>query len=316
VKARPTRHSSPPHRAARLALAASVCVALACGRHHPPPAPAQPHETLLLILADFRRVSETDIYRHAIPRDITGQNYLRATLARLDSYERAYPGRDADIVDFVRAQAYARLGEFALAIDAYGRVSDTEESELAARASERIDALIRLRNAAAPSPQGRRLDHYLVDLERRAERLSDFADDATDDDPEAFDAVLARREIERVEVERALALFRNRYVVDNGAARAIDLAGELIERHARSHNVQAHRLMLGRFHFELARDMTVLTPPDRLGFDTALCFDLIATARDLFLTVSQADGYDEKLEAAALLDEIEAFARKVRQRAR
>ena len=152
------------HANARVALALIVVfptllAGLACARHRPSPTAAPAYETLLLILADFRRFSETDIYRHGIPRDLSGQNFLRATLARLDSYERANPGRDADVVDFVRAQAYARLGEFDPAIDAYERVRDTEGSELAGRAAERIAALTPLRAAAAASPQGRRLEH-------------------------------------------------------------------------------------------------------------------------------------------------------------
>ncbi|MBN1866273.1 hypothetical protein JW916_03175 [Candidatus Sumerlaeota bacterium] len=271
-----------------------------------------PHETLVTLVSDFYRFAQTDLYRCETPQDASGQNVFRATLERLSYYETSNPGRDNDIVDFVRGEAYERLGDFSKAIESFSRVPTQSDSKLAERASHRIAALRRLQSACEPRHDGASLSGYLTDLESRIARLEDLEKGFGDED--SLDAMLARRERERIETEYALALFRNRYVLDRGASRALEQAAGMIERHESSCRVQAHRLMLGEFYFELARDMTRLTPPDRLVFDTALFLDMVNAARKQFVVVSQADGRREKAEGTAMLDALEAFARKVRYR--
>ena len=267
-----------------------------------------PYETLLMILADFRRCADTDLYHYEIPKDISGQNIFRATLERLAYFEQANPGKDGDAVNFARGEAYFRLGDFARAGEAFSRVAAVSNSPLAEKAKERAETTARFRAATQRAPATDQLGPYLRDLELQQKRLEDLEKEFAGRTEET----LARRERERVETEYALALFRNRYVLDKGAARALDFLRGMIERHAQSRRLHAHRLMLGRFYFELAQDLVTLAPPDRLGFDMDLFYDLVNNAEEQFVVVSRADGYPEKLEAAGLLRELEAFTRRVR----
>ena len=67
------------------------------------------------IVADFQLAAVTDIYQREIPRDLTGQNVIRATLTRLENYEALYPGRFTPEIEMLRGRAFADLGAFASA---------------------------------------------------------------------------------------------------------------------------------------------------------------------------------------------------------
>lgn len=265
------------------------------------------YETLLLVLSDYRRFADTDLYRHGIPKDISGQNIFRATLERLHYFAETNPDTDTDIIDFTRGEAYARLGDFGRAVEHFSKVAGSE-SPLAPKAGERRD-ILRLFRAALDKPTGvDQLGKYLAMLDQQCKDMEDLAAKFRG----TYEGSLARRELERIETERALVTFRNRYVLDRAAPRAIEMLQDMIEKHGESRRIHAHRLLLGRFYFELARDMAILAPPDRLGFDADLFTNLVSNAQEQFAMVSQADGYPEKLEAAGLLREVEAFARNVR----
>ncbi len=292
-----------------MTVALLLGLALGCSRHPAPPAAPPPYETLLLLLSDFRRASQTDLYRNDTPLDVTGQNLFRATLARLDYFESNNPGIDVDIVNFTRAQARARLGDYAGAVKAYNLVAAFDESPLAPKAKERIEILRLLKEASDPVEKIDRLDRYFATLETKQKQLKALEKRFEG----SHDAILARRELERVDTEYALALFRNRFVLENGSARALEFAAGMIERHSSSRRVQTHCLNLGLFYFELARDLAALAPPDRLRFNAEIFQNLVDEARKQFLIVSRADGYEEKPEAKAQIEALEAFARRIRK---
>lgn len=269
-----------------------------------------PYENLLLLQADFMRYARTDLYRTEIPMDLSGQNVFRATLARLEYYEQTNPGDNTDVVRFIRGQTLARLGEFGRAARRFDEVAAMADTPLAQKAAERAERMRLLEDAARRPEHVGELGGFFAELERRRERLAGLEEQFAG----AYDAILARCALEAAEVEYALALFRNRFVVDRGAARAIEFGEELLERHAESRLVHAHRLMLGEFYCELASDLAALEPPDGLGFDGELFHSLARSARKHFLLVSRADGYDEKPIAAARLEALEALVRKVRKR--
>ena len=154
-----------------LTVALLLGLALGCSRHPAPPAAPPPYETLLLLLSDFRRASQTDLYRNDTPLDVTGQNLFRATLARLDYFESNNPGIDVDIVNFTRAQARARLGDYAGAVKAYNLVAAFDESPLAPKAKERIEILRLLKEASDPVEKIDRLDRYFATLETKQKQL-------------------------------------------------------------------------------------------------------------------------------------------------
>jgi hypothetical protein len=272
-----------------------------------PPEPA--HETLLLVVAELRRYAETDLYRYDPPRDISGQNVFRALVAKLGYFAQNNPGVQSDVVEFTRGEALLRLADYRGALDAFDRVVAQTDSPLATKARERIEVFVPVRQALLPPREADNMGAYFRALEARRERLAELEKQRHG----SYDALLIRRELERADVEYALALFRNRFVLPDGSQRALDCARELLERHANSARAQAHRLLLGQFYAELARDLALLQPPDRSGFQTELFHQLANAAQKEFLAVSKADGYEEKLEAKAQLDALNAFLRKVRK---
>jgi hypothetical protein len=71
-----------------------------------------PAGDLLDIVKDFQRLAREDTYRFPIPKDVTGVNIMKATLVRLEDYEKKNPGKFTDIVQFNKALALERLREY------------------------------------------------------------------------------------------------------------------------------------------------------------------------------------------------------------
>lgn len=285
-----------------LALLAAGCSSVR------PPDPAPPYENLLMVVADYRRHADLDLYRHPIPTDLSGQNILRATLERLQFHEAKFPGENPDIVAYTRAACYLRLGEFDRAAGAFASLSEENASPLLrAKALESAEKARILASAARSAADTPTLRDYLDDLEARREKLARAEAQLEGH----YEECLARRERERIEMEKALALFRNRYVIPDGSGQALKLMQSIVEYHAQSRLRFAHRLALGHFYFELARDMTKLTPPDRATFDVKLFEELTQAALKEFAATARADGYEEKIEAEAMFDAVEGFLRRI-----
>lgn len=105
-----------------------------------PEARYAPAGDLLDIVKDFQRLAKEDTYRFAIPKDVTGVNIMKATLVRLDDYERKNAGKFTDIIQFNKALALERLREYAEATVLYRNVSETG-GRLGAEASKNLEAL-------------------------------------------------------------------------------------------------------------------------------------------------------------------------------
>ena len=293
-------------------LGVAICaLSLACARVSTP-AEIPPYQTLLRIVTDFERYGGVDLYRFETPQDISGQNAFRATLARLESFQQTHPNQDPDIVRFVRGEAWMRLGEFAKAGESFRLVAGDAASSLSAQAARKSDLCLEFQKALRKDRQSSGIEGELAAFEQRIQRLADLEKRLAD----AYEACLARREREKTETEYALFLFRNSAVIAGGKARAMELCERMIRDHAASRLIQAHRLRLGEFYLETARDMVELTPPDRAAFDLEAFDRLTDAAEQQFLLVSRADGYDEKLEGAALLRQAQFLRRRVLKMAR
>ncbi|MGH7927709.1 MAG: hypothetical protein ACREQV_07930, partial [Candidatus Binatia bacterium] len=60
-------------------------------RTAPPDVRYTPAGNLLDIIKDFQRLAREDTYRFPIPKDITGVNIMKATLLRLEDYDKKNP---------------------------------------------------------------------------------------------------------------------------------------------------------------------------------------------------------------------------------
>src|SRR5207237_1748584 len=94
-------------------------------RTAPPDTRYVPAGHLLDIVKDFQRLAKEDAYRFAIPKDVTGISIMKATLVRLNDYERKNPGQFADIIQFNRALALERLREYDQAAVLFRKVAET-----------------------------------------------------------------------------------------------------------------------------------------------------------------------------------------------
>jgi hypothetical protein len=127
------------------------------------------------------------------------------------------------------------------------------------------------------------------------------------------DAPVVKRAREQSEMQIAHFLFEQRSVLEHGTRHALDTANDLIWSHEGSNRVFAHRLMLGTFYYDLAREMEIYQPADGASFDLKTCLELSAKAREQLTLVSRADGYEEKLEGIARLQDLDAFMRRMRR---
>src|SRR5882762_5596658 len=101
-------------------LAFEIFSLSACSsRTGPPDARYVPAGDLLDIVKDFQRLAKEDTYRFPIPKAVTGINIMKATLVRLEDYEKNNSGKFTDIVQFNKALALERLREYEQAATLY-----------------------------------------------------------------------------------------------------------------------------------------------------------------------------------------------------
>ncbi len=281
----------------------------ACGswsrESSPPPGT---HESLMQLLADFMLYENTDVYSVRPIEDLSGQNAYRAIIQRLNFFRQARPDSETDIVLVTRAKCWARLGAYRNAIEDYSQVAAMgDSSPLSHMARQRAERLLPLREVSLLGNKPKTMADFIENLESRITRLREVETEYQG----SYDAILARRDREQQQVELCLGLFRNRFVLRDGAQRAIDMAERMMSEHAISARVEEHRLRLGLFYLEMARDMTSLTPPESPSFDLELYERLSRNAREHISKAAMADGRLEKLEAQAQIRVLDALDQRV-----
>lgn len=282
--------------------------AAGCARAPVPPQ-YQPYESVVQILADFVAHRSDDIYRFGYPRDVAGQNLFRATVARIDRYRALYPGRFDDSLAILKGQALERLGDYAGAIEAYGSLARNAPQEMRALAESSLACLRELAETAHDPGEQSSLPAFLQHLADKSQRLNQLAE-RFQDGPYAS---LARMEAEQADVQRALLLFSSRYVLPGGLAEPLREMAALAQRHSDSRLASRHRVMLGDFYFEAAKDYAALHDPEQLSFDDKECQALIAGAKDAYFAIAQKDGAPERLEARGKMLALEAFERRIQE---
>ena len=291
-------------------LLLSLFLCAACSRA-PQPQPVTPDDYLLRIVAEFQRFAAVDVYHLGMPRDAANQNAFRSAVERLNAYEAELPNKNTDIVCFTRGEALLRQGAYVKARDNFARSSDAATSSpLAAKARQRIIRCEQFLDAwQADQKPAELVKDQLGQMESRRDRLAALQEQlaTTPDGP------LVKRAREQVEMQIAHFLFEQRNVLEHGTRRALDAANDLIRSHENSNRVFAHRLALGSLYYDLAREMEIYQPADNAGFYLKTCLELCAKAREQFTLVSRADGYEEKLEGIARLQDLDAFMRRMRR---
>ncbi len=182
-----------------------------CSRTVSPEIRYVPAGDLLDIVKDFQRLAREDTYRFPIPKDVTGVNIMKATLVRLDDYEKKNPGKFTDIIQFNKALALERLREYEQAATLYRKVAETEGrlGKEAAKNAEILDSFLLIldRPLASDDPF-----EYIKGLDEKVIAWNQLI---TKHQGTAYE-FLARVEEERVDRAKVAFVEANRYRLKEG----------------------------------------------------------------------------------------------------
>jgi tetratricopeptide (TPR) repeat protein len=287
-------------------FALSLCAACSSRATVPSEARYLPAGDLLDIVKDFQRLAKEDTYRFSIPKDVTGINVMKATLVRLDDYERKNPGQFADIVQFNKALALERLREYDRAAALYRKVAENE-GRLAAEAgknAEILDNFLRIFDRVVPTDDPFK---YITALDEKVAVWNALIKKHKGT-PYEF---LARVEEERIDRAKVAFVEVNRFRLKEGNQLTIVGYSQLITKHQQSKNIHRFLLDFGDFYIVLAKEYASQYDPEGLSFDLKVLDQFIKSALKLYSEVVQVDGVIEKVEAQGKIEATRGFLEKM-----
>ncbi len=278
-----------------------------CGsRSAAPEARYAPAGDLLDIVKDFQRLAREDTYRFPIPKDVTGINIMKATLVRLDDYERKNRGQFADIVQYNKALALERLREYDQAAALYRKVAETEGrlGSEAAKNAEALDNFLRIFDRTVPSDDPFK---YIAGLDEKVAAWNALIKKYQATPYE----LMARVEEERIDRAKVAFVEANRGRLKEGNQLAIVGYSQMVTKHQQSKNSQRFLLDFGDFYMLLAKEYAAQYDPEGLTFDSKVLDQLVKSALKLYSEVAQTDGAVEKLEAQGKIEALRGFMEKM-----
>ncbi len=263
---------------------------------------------VLEIINEFQRLSREDVYRFAIPKDVTGTNILKATLLRLDDYQRKHGNGYRDIVEFTRAVAYERLRDYPRAIRHYRTVAGGggELTEPARRQLEALETFQRIAGTALPKDDPFEYIQSLDDVVLAWNALIRKHEGT----PLEY---LARLEAERIDRAKVAFVELNRHRLNQGNELVVLGYSQLLSRHVRSKNYHRHLLDFGDYYVRLAREYAIRNDPEGLDFEVETFEGFARAAMKLYAEVAQQDGVIEKLEANGKLEALRGLMEQTRR---
>ncbi len=288
-------------------LAFEIFSLSACSsRTGPPDTRYVPAGDLLDIVKDFQRLAKEDTYRFAIPKDVTGINIMKATLVRLNDYERKNPNQFSDIVQFNKALALERLREYDQAAALYRKVAETD-GRLAAEAAknaEILDQFLRIFDKVIPTDDPFK---YIAGLDEKVAAWNQLMQKYQGTQY----AFLARVEEERVDRAKVAFVEANRYRLKEGNQLTIVGYSQLVTKHQQSKNIYRFLLDFGDFYMVLANEYASQYDPEGLVFDIKVLDQFVKSALKLYTEVGQVDGIVEKIEAQGKIEAARGFLEKL-----
>jgi hypothetical protein len=293
------------HRYAGLLLFGAFLIA-GCSARSAPEARYFPAGDLLDIVKDFQRLAREDTYRFPIPKDVTGINVMKATLVRLEDYEKKNPGRFPDIVQFNKALAFERLREYDQAASFYRNVAEIE-GRLAAEATknlEIVDAFQRIIYKPLPSDDP---FEYIKGLDEKVAAWNELIGKHQGTVYE----FLARVEEERIDRAKVAFVEANRYRLKEGNQIVILGYTQLVTKHRQSKNIHRFLLDFGDFYTLLAKEYAAQYDPEGLYFELNTFDQFAKSALKLYTEVVQVDGIVEKIEAQGKIEAMRGLSDKM-----
>lgn len=291
-----------------IVLVVSLCVYMAgCSGGTAGPDPRYvPAGDLLDIIKDFQRLAREDTYRFPIPKDITGTNVMKATLLRLDDYEKKNPRQFTDILQFNKALALERLREYDQAAVSFRKVAEGEGrlATEAAKNAEILDGFLRIiakpLSAEDPFKHMEGLDEKVGAWNQLIQKYQGT--------PYEF---LARVEEERIDRAKVAFVEANRYRLREGNQLVVLGYGQLVTKHRQSKNIHRFLLDFGDFYTLLAKEYASQYDPEGLSFDFKAFDQLVKSALKLYAEVAQIDGILEKIEAQGKIEAMRGLLEKI-----
>jgi tetratricopeptide (TPR) repeat protein len=265
-----------------------------------------PAGDLLDIVKDFQRLAKEDTYRFPIPKDVTGVNIMKATLVRLNDYERKNPDQFSDIVQFNKALALERLREYDQAAALYRKVAETDGrlASEAAKNAELLDNFLRIFDKVIPADDPFK---YIAGLDEKVAAWNQLMQKYQGTQY----AFLARVEEERVDRAKVAFVEANRHRLKEGNQLTIVGYSQLVTKHQQSKNIYRFLLDFGDFYMVLANDYASQYDPEGLVFDIKVLDQFVKSALKLYTEVGQVDGILEKIEAQGKIEATRGFLEKM-----
>ena len=291
-----------------LKLFLSVFLSWSCSTRAVPEPQYLPAVGLLDIVKDFQRLAREDAYRFPIPKDVTGINIMKATVVRLEDYEKKNPGQFSDIIHFSKATAYERLREYDQAIAYYRKVGESD-GRLGAEAVKNIDVLESFqRILQKPLPVQDPME-YIKGMDEKVAAWNEIIR-KYQGSPYEF---LARVEEERIDRAKVAFVELNRYRMKDGNQLVILGYSQLVTKHRQSKNLYRYLLDFGDFYALLAKEYTIQNDPEGLSFDQEVFDQFAKSALRLYTEVAQVDGILEKIEAQGKIEGLRGLTEKMRR---
>ena len=265
-----------------------------------------PAGDLLDIVKDFQRLAKEDTYRFPIPKDVTGINIMKASLVRLDDYERKNRGQFTDIVQFNKASALERLREYDQAAALYRKVAETDGKlgTEAAKNAQILDDFLRIFDRAVPTDDPFK---YIAGLDEKVAAWNQLIQKHKGTQYE----FLARVEEERIDRAKVAFVEANRYRLKEGNQLTIVGFSQLITKHQQSKNIHRYLIDFGDFYMRLAKEYASQYDPEGLAFDYKFLDQFVKSALKLYAEVVQVDGIMEKIEAQGKIEAVRGFVEKI-----
>ena len=284
----------------------SLILCASCSsRAGPPESRYAPAGDLLDIVKDFQRLAKEDTYRFPIPKDVTGVNIMKATLVRLDDYERKNRGQSTDIVQFNKALALERLREYDQAAALYRK--SPKRTVVSVRSREECgnsrQFLAHLRSKVPTDDPF----NYIAGLDEKVAAWNQLIQEYKSTRYE----YLARVEEERIDRAKVAFVEANRYRLKEGNQLTILGYGQLVTKHQQSKNIYRFLLDFGDFYVLLANEYASQYDPEGLLFDFKVLDQFVKSALKLYTEVAQVDGILEKIEAQGKIEGTRGFLEKM-----
>lgn len=282
--------------------------AFACSTKTIPDPQYVPAGGLLDILKDFHRLAREDLYRFPMSKDVTGMNVMKATLLRLEDYERKNPQQFSDIVIFSKATAYERLQDYDRAISYYEKVAALD-GRLGSEAAKNVAALHSFQEILEKPLPSEDPFEYIKAMD---EKVAAWHELVVKYQGTAYE-YLARVEEEKVDRAKVTFVELNRHRIKDGNEIVVVGYTQLVTKHRQSKNFYQFLLDFGDFYALLAREYLAQYDPEGLSFDPNTLDQLAKSALKLYTEVAQVDGIIEKIQAQGKIEALRGLVEKAKR---